>query len=109
MMWSMYPDRDRRRIFSDAAVDVALSVSNYGLVAARLTAADFFVALQFASRLASASNGAQISKLSETQYSAQAKAMREHTDNLFELGRGILIGATRPFRKNLITACCAIL
>jgi hypothetical protein len=108
-MWSMYLDRDRRRIFSDAAVDVSMSVSNYGLVAARLTAADYFEALRFVSRLAGSSNGAEIVKFSEAQYSAQAKAIREHTDNLFELGRGILVGATRPFRRHLITACCAIL
>src|SRR6185437_10052909 len=109
MMWSIYSDRESRRIFSDAAVDVAMSVSKYGLVAARLTGAEYFGALRFAGRLAGSSSGAEIIKLSEAQYSAQAKAMREHADSLFDLGRGILTGATRPFRTHLITACCVIL
>jgi len=46
MMWSIYSDRESRRIFSDAAVDVAMSVSKYGLVAARLTGAEYFGALK---------------------------------------------------------------
>lgn len=47
MMWSIYSDRESRRIFSDAAVDVAMSISKYGLVAAGLTGANYFGALQF--------------------------------------------------------------
>jgi hypothetical protein len=107
MMWSMYSDRDNR--LSDAAVDVAISVSNYGLATASLTGANYLETLQLAGGLAVSSDGADIIKLSEAQYSAQAKAMREHADNLFELGRGILIGTARPFRADLLTACCVIL
>ena len=109
MMWSIYSDRESHRMFSDAAVDVAMSFSKYGLVAARLTGADYFGALQFAGRLAGSSNGAEMIELSEAQYNAHAKALREHADSLFELGRGILAAATRPFRSHLITACCVIL
>jgi hypothetical protein len=86
-----------------------MSISKYGLAAARVTGGDYFGALQFASRLAGSSNGVEMMELSEAQYKAQAKAMREDADSLFEVGRGILAAATRPFRTHLITACCVIL
>jgi hypothetical protein len=108
-MWSMYPDRVSRRVFSDAAIDIATSVSNYGLAAATLTGESYFEALRFASRLAGSNNAAEIAELSAAQYTTQAKAMREHANSLFELGRGTLVGATRPLRTHLVMASCVIL
>jgi hypothetical protein len=105
----MYPEADSHRVVSDATLEVAKCVSNYGLVIARLVAASHLEALQFVSRLACSSNGAEIIKLSEAQHRAQAEIMREHAVGLFELGRGFLLGTTRPFRTQAITACCVIL
>lgn len=109
MVGSAHPGSDNGRFASDATLDLAKCVSDYGLVTARLASAGYFEALQFASRLARSSNGEEIFKLSETQYRAQADIMREHSCSLFDLGREILVAAMRPYRTQIITACCVIL
>jgi hypothetical protein len=109
MIMPIHPPLENRRFVSDAGLDIARCASNYGLIAGKLAGASYLEALQFASRVARSSNGAEVAKLSEAQYRAQVEIMREYASDLFDLGRGIAVGATRPFRTQTITACCAIM
>jgi hypothetical protein len=88
---------DYCRLVSYGGVEVAKRMSNYGLVATKLTGASYLEALQYASGLVRSRNVAEIAKLSEAGYRAQVEILREHTDSLVDLHRAILAGATRPF------------
>ena len=93
---------DYCRFVSDGGLEVAKRISNYGLVAIKLTGAGYLEALQFASGLARSSNKAEIAKLSEAQCRAQVKILREHADSLVDHRRASLAGATRPFMGAII-------
>lgn len=93
---------DYCRFVSDGGFEVAKRMSNHGLAATKLAGAGYLEALQFASGLARSSNRAEVAKLSEAQHRAQVEIFREHTDSLFDLGRAIFSGATRPFMGAII-------